>query len=129
MTSQTRYVRPLPIVAAAVLVFILLTGTGSLLFLDLEQDFSYMDMGIHDAFWWSLGTVTAVGYGDIVPTTAAGKGTAILLMSAGYFGQALFTGFLAASLTRRKMEEAHEETKIQLKEMQDELKLNQNKGI
>jgi voltage-gated potassium channel len=36
-----------------------------------------------DALWWALATVTTVGYGDVVPHTAEGRGVALFLMLAG----------------------------------------------
>jgi voltage-gated potassium channel Kch len=33
-----------------------------------------------DAFWWSIVTVTTVGYGDVSPVTAEGRPIAIVLM-------------------------------------------------
>lgn len=41
-----------------------------------------------DALWWSLATVTTVGYGDAVPTTNAGRAVGFVLMlgGIGFFG-------------------------------------------
>ncbi len=47
-----------------------------------------------DAIWWAVTTVATVGYGDKVPTTAEGRGVAVLLMMIGI---GVF-GLLAASL-------------------------------
>lgn len=38
---------------------------------------------IGDALWWSVSTITTVGYGDRYPVTAAGRAIGIALMIAG----------------------------------------------
>ena len=45
-----------------------------------------------DALYWSLVTVSTVGYGDHFPVTAVGKFTAIFLM---FFGIGIFGGIIA----------------------------------
>lgn len=36
-----------------------------------------------DAVWWTCSTLTTVGYGDVVPVTAAGRTIAVVLMALG----------------------------------------------
>ncbi|MBL8034705.1 MAG: ion transporter [Leptospiraceae bacterium] len=52
-----------------------------------------------DALWWSIVTLTTVGYGDIVPETVVGRFVAAVLMIFGIGIIALPTGVLGASMT------------------------------
>lgn len=49
-----------------------------------------------DAVWWSIVTITTVGYGDRFPVTSEGRFIGGLLMFAGVGLFATFSGFVAA---------------------------------
>lgn len=55
-----------------------------------------------DALWWSIATVTTVGYGDVVPVTVAGRAFAYVLMLGGIGLFAALTANLASMLARRE---------------------------
>lgn len=57
-----------------------------------------------DTIWWSIVTMTTVGYGDISPGTGGGKAVAIVLMLAGITVFGVITANLAAWFTRSKEE-------------------------
>ena len=64
---------------------------------------------IGTGLWWALQTVTTVGYGDIVPTSTAGRLTAAVVMLAGLSLLAVTTAavtnaFVQAAARRRGRE-------------------------
>lgn len=52
---------------------------------------------IPDAMWWSVATVTTVGYGDVVPVTTAGRIVGAFTMVSGLLMLALPAGIVATS--------------------------------
>ena len=50
-----------------------------------------------ESLWWSLVTVTTVGYGDYTPVTAAGRVTAVFIMGIGLLTLAVITAQVASS--------------------------------
>ena len=55
---------------------------------------------IFDAMWWSVATLTTVGYGDVYPITNGGKIYASVIVFIGLGLVAIPTGLIASSLTR-----------------------------
>jgi voltage-gated potassium channel len=50
-----------------------------------------------NALWWSIVTVTTVGYGDFYPVTAGGRITACVIMGIGLLTLAVVTAQVAAA--------------------------------
>jgi voltage-gated potassium channel len=57
------------------------------------------------AIWWSITTVTTVGYGDVYPITDAGRVIAVLLMIGGISLVGVVTAALASWIIERVAEE------------------------
>jgi voltage-gated potassium channel len=53
------------------------------------------DLSPGDGLYWSLTTMTTVGYGDVTPTTSTGKLVAILVILVGVGFVAILTGAIA----------------------------------
>lgn len=68
--------------AAAILAFLLVIG-GSTAILYFEDSPQANIKSAEDAMWWSLTTITTVGYGDRFPVSTGGRIIAVLLMTAG----------------------------------------------
>lgn len=77
-------------------LFILLIFSSCLMYY-IENEFQPDKFkNVFDAMWWSVATLTTVGYGDIYPVTNLGKllGSFIALLGIGFF--ALPTGIIAS---------------------------------
>lgn len=84
------------LLVTTVLMLFLLIASSCLMFYAEhdEQPEAYPD--IPTAMWWAVATLTTVGYGDVYPTTAAGRilGAIVAVAGIGFF--ALPTGVLGA---------------------------------
>ncbi|MDG1761836.1 MAG: ion transporter [Flavobacteriaceae bacterium] len=58
---------------------------------------------IFEAMWWSVATLTTVGYGDIYPITVGGKIFSTFIVFIGLGLVAIPTGIVASSLTKALM--------------------------
>ncbi len=85
---------------------LLLVVMASLAMLDAEQNAPGANIAsIGDALWWSMVTITTVGYGDYYPVTGLGRGIAVVLMICGLGLLGTVTATLASWFVER-VEEA-----------------------
>ena len=80
---------------------------GSLAMLALEQNAEGANITTaSDALWYTIVTISTVGYGDQYPVTEAGRlcGTGIIVVGVGIFGT--FTGYLATVFLSPRKEDA-----------------------
>ncbi|NUT48848.1 MAG: potassium channel family protein [Saccharothrix sp.] len=109
-------------------VTVLVGLCASLAVLDAERhhpDASITTFG--DAVWWTLTTITTVGYGDRYPVTWEGRLVAALLMIGGIALLAVITGTIASWLVERlsgveeSVSEAEQATTAELRLVRAEL--------
>ena len=87
--------------ATLYLLLLALLISSSLIYV-AEQDVQPEHFGsIPQAMWWTVVTLTTVGYGDIVPYTVAGKFIATLTALMGVCVVALLTGIVATGFTNQ----------------------------
>ncbi len=78
---------------------------SSLAILSAERDTPESSIrSLSDALWWSVVTMTTVGYGDITPLTAEGRCVAVVLMVCGVALVGSVTGTLASWMVEKVSE-------------------------
>ncbi|WP_338018336.1 potassium channel family protein [Fructobacillus parabroussonetiae] len=82
----------------------------------LAENVSYAN-----ALWWAIVTATTVGYGDISPTTAIGRGVAIILMFVGIGLIGTITSTVTSFFTQQQADKSDEELNKKLAEINDKL--------
>ena len=60
---------------------------------------------LKDAFWWTIVTLTTVGYGDYYPKTVPGRLIALIVMGVGIGVSAILNASIASVLVQRKIKE------------------------
>ncbi|MPM88091.1 hypothetical protein SDC9_135192 [bioreactor metagenome] len=86
----------------------IITILGSFAIYFLEKDSSATIKSYGDAFWWSIVTVTTVGYGDISPTTSGGRVIAAVLMLSGIGFLSMLTSTISTYFITKTAEKKKE---------------------
>lgn len=86
-------------------VSIIVTIVGTLMYLIEGPEAGFTS--IPTSIYWAVVTITTVGFGDITPTTPAGKFIASLLMLIGYAIIAVPTGIITSEMTRNRKDTVH----------------------
>lgn len=90
---------------ATLMLMVFLTIIAASLMHAFEGDVQPEEFGsILRSFWWSVVTMTTVGYGDVVPATVSGKVIATFIMLIGVGLVAIPAGMLAARFTEELRE-------------------------
>ena len=101
-------------------MFVMLAALGAIAIRIVDQH-DYPSLG--SAVWWALQTLTTVGYGDVVPTTASGRVVGgiemvlgvsfIAFLTAGVTSTVIQRGGTGAAEADRGQRERHHQTIVQ----------------
>ena len=80
-------------IAFVLFILICIWLGGSFIIAFIEQD-NFDNIGT--ALWWTIVTMTTVGYGDISPQTELGQALAAIIMILGYATIAIPTGIISS---------------------------------
>ncbi|WP_022963764.1 ion transporter [Halopseudomonas pelagia] len=93
------YTRRYELLVSALVALLLLLVSSTFLYLIEAEGQPEAFGSVPRALWWSVATLTTVGYGDVTPDTAAGQFFAGLTAVAGIGLVAMPTGILAAAFS------------------------------
>ncbi len=83
---------------------VVLAGAVAVLAVEYKNSSSVIK-DFFDAIWWSLVTITTVGYGDLVPITFWGRIIGIIFIFLGFTIFSIFTAFIASGFIDKKIKE------------------------
>jgi voltage-gated potassium channel len=92
------------------LTFVVLAVLGAIVMRIVDQH-NYPSLGL--AVWWALQTITTVGYGDAVPTSAAGRVVGGIEMVMGVSLIAFLTAGVTSTVIQREGAETAEAHRAQ----------------
>ena len=109
--------------AAAVVTLTVTVIAGLLMHLTDPSTFPSLGLGL----WWAVQTTTTVGYGDIVPTSVAGRAIAALVMLVGIgfitVSTAAITSAFLESARRRRGVETDSPLAAEMRELRRQMEL------
>ncbi|MEJ2635196.1 MAG: ion channel [Calditrichia bacterium] len=89
-----------------ILLLILIASlTGAFFFYTIEAKQNPNLHSFGQAIWWVLISMTTVGYGDVVPITAAGKLLGVLVIFTGVALVSMFTATVSSIFVAKKLKE------------------------
>ncbi|MGZ8803006.1 MAG: potassium channel family protein [Mycobacterium sp.] len=105
---------------------VLLVYVASLAILEAERSAPNATItNFGNAVWWSITTITTVGYGDMYPVTVPGRVIAVLLMIGGISLIGVITATVASWIVERVSEEDSANraaTASQIEDLRDEIR-------
>jgi voltage-gated potassium channel len=101
-----------------VILATLLMLAGGVLVRVIEPE-KFTSLGL--AWWWSVETVTTVGYGDYVPASAGGRLVGSALMLSGICLIPLVTSVVVSLLTLKRTQVEHDEQMARLARIEERL--------
>lgn len=81
-----------------------------------------------DSIWWSVSTITSVGYGDVVPMTFEGRVLGIVLQIIGVIMISSFIGSLVVQLHRKRDNYEWERISRKLDQISEDLEETKKKA-
>ena len=99
-------------IAKVVITIISVWILGSFIITLIENQEQFNHIG--NALWWTIVTMTTVGYGDMTPTTGLGRFFAIIIMLSGISLIAIVTGTISSIFTSKRIMEDRGLEKINL---------------
>ncbi len=106
----------LKVITLILLVYIIVS---SLVLFFVDNSF----YSVFDSVWYTLVTVTGVGYGDITPVTYSGKVIGMLTIILGVFFISIFTAAMSGLYMEKNEEETRAKLKHQIEKLEDENKV------
>jgi voltage-gated potassium channel len=89
-----------PLAATLYLLLVAIFFSSSCLYL-IEGDVQSAFVSIPESMWWSVVTLTTVGYGDVSPITPLGKFIGALTSIIGVLTVAMMTGIVSSAFTSK----------------------------
>lgn len=90
-----------PSVLAGIIIFLVLTVIMLVIYVSEQKTNSHIN-SLFDAFWYTIVTITTVGYGDITPESVFGRICAIMLLVVGVAIFGALSGKFASFLLDRQ---------------------------
>jgi voltage-gated potassium channel len=97
---------------AFLILLVLFIASLSIYLVESSQNHQFS--GIFDGLWWTIDTITTVGYGDKIPETTLGKIIGFLVMFTGVTLVSMFTATVSSILVAKKIKEREGLEKVKM---------------